>query len=71
MSQDATTPEVRQQRAKEFLSLLPLTAAIAGLPVGNGDKLQSADIMELRANNLRIAYKFARQLIREISETPN
>jgi hypothetical protein len=68
MSADAT-PEQKQQRAKEFMTLLPLTAAIAGLPIGNGDKLQSADIMDLRANNLRTAYKYAKMLIRDISET--
>lgn len=68
MSQELT-PEAKQQRAKEFLTLLPLTAAIAGLPVGNGDKLQSVEIMDLRANNLKTAYKYAKQLIREISET--
>lgn len=63
------TPEVKQQRAKEFLQLLPLTAEIAGLPVGNQDRLLSAEIIELRANNLRLAYKYARQLLKDVSET--
>ncbi|MFO0936475.1 MAG: hypothetical protein U0798_08200 [Gemmataceae bacterium] len=68
MSADIT-PELKQQRAREFMQLLPLTAEIAGLPVGNLDKLLSAEIMELRANNLRTAYKFARQVIKEVSES--
>ena len=62
------THEVKQQRAKEFLQLLPLTAEIAGLPVGNQDRLMSAEIMELRANNLRTAYRIARQLLKDVSE---
>jgi hypothetical protein len=68
MSAEAVTPDVKQQRAKEFLQLLPLTAEIAGLPVGNADRLLSAEIMELRANNLRAAYKYARQLLKDVSE---
>lgn len=62
------TPEMKQQRVKEFMQLLPLTVEIAGLPVGNLDKLLSAEIMDLRANNLKTAYKFARQILKEISE---
>jgi hypothetical protein len=68
MTPDSVTPDVKQQRAKEFLQLLPLTAEIAGLPVGNGDRLLSAEIMELRANTLRAAYKYARILLKDVSE---
>ena len=68
MSAEAVTPDVKQQRAKEFMQLLPLTAEIAGLPVGNQDRIITAEIMELRANNLRTAYKFARQLLKDVSE---
>jgi hypothetical protein len=73
VSRDVTpdvTPDVNPQRVKEFLSLLPLTMEIAGLPKGNGDRMLSADIMELRANNLKAAYKLTRQLLRDISEQP-
>lgn len=62
------TPDVKQQRAKEFMQLLPLTVEIAGLPIGNLDRLLTPEIMELRANNLRTAYKFARQVLKEVSE---
>jgi hypothetical protein len=68
MSTEAT-PDVKQQRAKEFMQLLPLTTEIAGLPPGSGDRLLTAEIMDLRANNLRTAYKLARQLIKDVSET--
>jgi hypothetical protein len=68
MSTDGTTPDIRSQRIKEFLQILPLTIEIAGIPAGEPDRINTPDQMEVRANQLRTAYKFARQLLKEIGE---
>lgn len=65
MSQD-DTPEVKQARMKEFMSLLPLTIELAGLAPAPADRLFTADQMEARATTIRMAYKIARQLVKEI-----
>ncbi|CAN5213090.1 hypothetical protein BH11PLA2_BH11PLA2_02320 [soil metagenome] len=67
MSADIT-PEVRQQRAKEFLQILPLTMEIAGLPDGQIGMPYNADQMDVRCMTLKTAYKLARKLLREVSE---
>ena len=54
-----------QRRYREFLDLLPLTLAVAGLPCSEG-KLFSEDQIEARMYTLRHAYRAARQLAREI-----
>ncbi|MCZ2344090.1 MAG: hypothetical protein LC104_20195 [Bacteroidales bacterium] len=69
MSTDATTPEARQMRMKEFMQLLPLTIELAGLPTCDPNRSFTTDQMEARATSLRSAYKVARALIREIGET--
>ncbi|MGH7225849.1 MAG: hypothetical protein ACRELF_21735, partial [Gemmataceae bacterium] len=51
----------QQQRVTEFLRLLPLTLEIAGLPKSEVGRPFNEGQMELRANTLRAAYKFARQ----------
>jgi hypothetical protein len=67
MSADPS-PDVRNQRIKEFMQILPLTVEIAGLPAGDPNRLVTADQMEVRANILRNAYKIARQLLKEVAE---
>jgi hypothetical protein len=63
-------PEVekQQQKAKEFLSLLPLTLAIAGLPQCDPGKHFTESQLESRATTIRTAYKMARQIIVEITK---
>lgn len=61
------TPDRQQLKINEFMRLLPLTLAIAGLPEAELGKLLNEGQMEVRASNLRIAYKLARQLLVEIS----
>jgi hypothetical protein len=56
----------QQQKINEFLRLLPLTAAIAGLPESEHGRHFNEGQMEMRAQTLRTAYKVARQLILEI-----
>ena len=60
--------ERQQQKAKEFMSLLPLTAAIAGLPPCEHGKPFTENQLEARATSLRLAYKVARQIIMEITK---
>jgi hypothetical protein len=63
-----TTPEVKQQRAKEFLTILPLTVELAGLPPAVPASFFTVDQMDSRATQLRIAYKAARKMMREIAD---
>ena len=64
------TPEVerQQQKAKEFMSLLPLTLAVAGLPDCDPGKHFTESQLEARATSIRVAYKIARQLIMDVTK---
>ncbi len=62
----STDADRQQQKVNEFLRLLPLTVAIAGLPEAEQGKYYNEGQMENRAGSLRAAYKIARQLILEI-----
>ena len=66
MSTDAASPDRQAQKYKEFMSLLPLTAAIAGLPEAEAGKYFNEGQMENRANNFKLAYKIARQIIQDV-----
>jgi hypothetical protein len=55
-----------QRRYREFLDLLPLTLALAGLPDAELGKNFNEDQIEVRAYTLRHAYRAARQFAREI-----
>ncbi len=58
----------QQQKVSEFLRLLPLTIEIAGLPQAELNKNFNEGQMEVRANNLRVAYKLARQLVLDVAK---
>ena len=60
--------ERQQQKAKEFMSLLPLTLALAGLPNSEPGKHFSESQLEARATTLRTAYKVARQMIMDVTK---
>ncbi len=55
----------QQRRYKEFLDLLPLTLALAGLPASEHGRYFSAEQIESRVFTIRHAYKSARQLARD------
>ena len=55
----------QQRRYREFLDLLPLAMNLAGLPRSDGVRYYSEDQIELRANAIRHAFKFARQLAKD------
>jgi hypothetical protein len=58
--------EKQQQKVREFMSLLPLTLAVAGLPNCETGKHFNEGQMDARATTIRQAYKFARQIIHEV-----
>ena len=64
------TPEVdrQQQKVQEFLKLLPLTLAVAGLPAAEAGRHFNEGQMEARATTLRAAYKIARQIILDVAK---
>ena len=66
---DDVTPELRQQRMKEFMTMLPLTIELAGLAKAAAGTLFNEGQMEARIISIRNAYKMARQLLKEIGET--
>lgn len=55
----------QQRRYREFLDLLPLAITLAGLPHSEGTRYYTEDQIELRANTVRHAFKFARQMARD------
>jgi len=63
MSIDAAANDRQQMKQREFMQLLPLSIAIAGLPIAPVGTYFNEGQMELRANCIRNAFKFARQLI--------
>jgi len=59
-------PQETQRRYKEFLDLMPLTLALAGLPQSELGKYFSEEQIETRLFVMRHAYKAARSLAREL-----
>jgi hypothetical protein len=56
----------QQQKAREFMNLLPLTLAIAGLPNAEPGRYLNEGQMEARATALKAAYKIARQIVMDV-----
>lgn len=54
-----------QRRYREFLDLMPLTLALAGLPTSEGSRTYSEEQIEARAFTVKHAWKAARQVARE------
>ena len=65
MSESTTSQNEQQRRYKEFLDLLPLTIALAGLPPSEPGRYYGEEQIETRLFAVRHAYKAARVLIRE------
>lgn len=61
----ATDEEILKRRYREFLELMPLTIAIAGLPPSEGHYNYNSDQLEVRTRTLLSAYRLARSLARE------
>jgi hypothetical protein len=58
-------PQELQRNYKEFLDLLPLTLALAGLPESERGKYFTEEQIEARTFTLKHAYKAARQAARD------
>lgn len=58
----------QQQKVTEFMRLLPLTLEIAGLPKAEAGRHFNEGQMEVRTNTLRLAYKFARQMVLDVAK---
>lgn len=58
--------EAMKRRYREFLDLLPMTLAIAGLSENPGPRSLSQDQMEARAQTVASAFKLARAAVREV-----
>jgi hypothetical protein len=66
MTNEGLDPQ--RQKVNEFMQILPLTVTIAGLPECELGRHFNEGQMEVRANTLRLAYKMARNLLREIAK---
>ena len=64
----AESADKQQQKVREFMSLLPLTLAVAGLPDAEHGKHFNEGQMEARATTIRTAYKVARQIVLEVAK---
>ncbi len=64
MSDQAAVAE-QQRRYREFLDLLPLTLALAGLPHSEVGRYFTEEQMEGRSFVLKHAYKAARTIVRD------
>ena len=58
--------EALKRRYREFLELLPLSIAIAGLPPSEGAWNYTPEQMEIRATTLANAFRRARIMVREV-----
>jgi hypothetical protein len=58
-------PNDIQRRYREFLDLLPLTIALAGLPESDHGRYYTEEQIEARIFTVRHAYKAARGFVRE------
>jgi hypothetical protein len=56
----------QQRRYKEFMDLVPLTLALAGLPASDSGQYYTEEQIETRLFAIRHAYKAARNLVREV-----
>jgi hypothetical protein len=58
-------PNDPQRNYKEFLELLPLTLALAGLPTSDSGRYYTEEQIEARVFTIRHAYRAARAVARE------
>jgi hypothetical protein len=58
--------ERQQQKVREFMSLLPLTLAVAGLPDCETGRHFNEGQTDARATTIRTAYKIARQIVVDV-----
>jgi hypothetical protein len=64
VAEPTTAASDLQQKYRQFLDLMPLTLALAGLPTSE-NRLYSEDQIEARAITIRAAYRVARNTAKE------
>jgi hypothetical protein len=64
VAEQPTASSDLQQKYKQFLDLMPMTLALAGLPASE-NRLFSEEQIEARAITLRAAYRVARSTAKE------
>jgi len=58
----------QQQKVREFMSLLPLTLELAGLPRAEPGRYYNEGQIDARSTTVKAAYKVARQMILDLSK---
>lgn len=66
MSTDAA--DRQQQELRNFMSLLPLTLEIAGLPKAEAGRHFNEGQLEVRCTTIRNAYKLAKKVLRDVAK---
>lgn len=66
MTEPQVNPSETQRKYKEFMELLPLTLALAGLPTSEVGRYFGEEQIETRVFAVRHAYKAAKSLVREV-----
>lgn len=61
-------PDRQQQKVNEFMKLLPLTLAVAGLPNSAPGQYFTEGQLEARSTTIKAAYKIARQIILDVAK---
>ena len=61
----ASDEESLRRHYKEFLDLMPLTLALAGLAPAEGNRNYTSDQLELRGQVIANAFRVARQTVHE------
>jgi hypothetical protein len=57
--------EALKRRYREFMELMPLTLALAGLPPSEGMRHYTTEQLQARAQVITNAFRIARQTVRE------
>lgn len=65
----STDDDAVKRRYREFMDLLPLTLALAGLSSNEGNRHFTSEQLELRSQAIGNAFKFARQSVRDAIKT--
>lgn len=65
MSEATPAQNEQQRRYREFMDLMPLTLALAGLPPSELGRYFTEEQIETRLFAVRHAYKAARTLVKE------
>ena len=65
MAEEQPKPNDANRRYREFLDLMPLTLALAGLPPSEVGRYFSEEQIETRVSAVRYAYKQAKAIARE------